>query len=90
MFEKREFWYFLMFGAVVLWILSFWLSFLLFPESTIGKAVFPLALFVLHLSEVPLSSKIGKSKGISKLRVVLNTLLFGFTWWLPLKRGVLD
>ncbi len=90
MFEKKEFWYFLMSGALVLWVVVFWLGFFLFPESTTGKAVLPIALFVLHLAEVPLSLKIGKSKGVSRQRVVRNTLLFGFTWWLPLKKGVLD
>lgn len=90
MLEKREFWYFLMSGALALWVVVFWLSFLLFPESSIGKATLPIALFILHLAEVPLSLKIGKSRGISKQRVVFNTLLFGFTWWLPIKRGVLD
>jgi hypothetical protein len=90
MLEKREFWYFLMSGALALWVVVFWLSFLLFPETSIGKVVLPIALFILHLAEVPLSLKIGKFRRISKLRVVLNTLLFGFTWWLPIKRGVLD
>jgi len=90
MFEKREFWYFLMFGALGLWIAVFLLGFLLFPESRTGKAALPIALFILHLSEVPLSLRIGKSKGISQQRVVINTLLFGFTWWLPIKRGVLE
>lgn len=90
MLEKKAFWYFLMFGVIALWIAVIWLCFLLLPESGAWKFLLPGALLVLHLAELPISLKIGKSRGISPQLVVLNTVLFGFTWWLPLKRGVFD
>jgi hypothetical protein len=37
-----------------------------------------------------LSIPIGKKAGISTGTTVLKTLLFGFTWWLPVKMGVID
>jgi hypothetical protein len=36
------------------------------------------------------SISIGKKAGISTDKAVLKTLLFGFTWWLPMKMGVLE
>jgi hypothetical protein len=36
------------------------------------------------------SISIGKKAGISTDTTVLKTLLFGFTWWLSVKMGVLE
>jgi hypothetical protein len=44
---------------------------------------------VIHAAELPISLKIGKQAGFSNKTVVLNTLLFGFTWWLPVKKGII-
>lgn len=89
MLDKKGFWYFLMFGAIVLWVAVIWLGYYLFPQSALGKAVPFLLTLALHLSEIPISLKIGRSKGIPRGRVITLTAIFGFTWWLPLKRGVL-
>ena len=45
---------------------------------------------ITHPLELILSIPIGKKAGISTDTTVLKTLLFGFTWWLPVKMGVLD
>ncbi len=47
------------------------------------------ALFVLHLFELKTALRVGREKGLSDLRIVLLNLIFGFTWWVPLKRGIL-
>jgi hypothetical protein len=41
MFEKKAFWYFLMFGAIALWVVVIGAGFLLFPDSAAGKALLP-------------------------------------------------
>jgi RsiW-degrading membrane proteinase PrsW (M82 family) len=41
-----------------------------------------------HALEIPLAFQQLKQRAPSPLRVVLGTLLFGFTWWLPAKRGL--
>jgi hypothetical protein len=88
MFDKKGFWYFLMFGAIVLWVAVIWLGYVIFPQSTVGKAVPFILTLMLHLSEIPISLKIGRAKGVPRARVIILTAIFGFTWWLPLKRGV--
>jgi hypothetical protein len=42
-----------------------------------------------HPLELLISSRVGKKMGVSLLRTTIKTLLFGFTWWLPLKLGVI-
>jgi hypothetical protein len=88
MLDKKGLWYFLMFGAIVLWGAVIWLGYILFPHSAVGKAVPFILTLMLHVSEIPISWKIGRAKGISRSRVIILTAIFGFTWWLPVKRGV--
>jgi len=45
---------------------------------------------ITHPLELILSIPIGKKTGIKIGTTVLKTLLFGFTWWLPVKMGVID
>ncbi len=90
MLEKKGFWYLLMFGALVLWVGVILLGLLLFPENTAGKAALPAALLLLHCAEIPISLKVGAAKGLPPSRVIVKTALYGFTWWLPLKKGVFD
>jgi hypothetical protein len=43
-----------------------------------------------HTLELILSIPISKKDGINTHTAVLKTLLFGFTWWLPVNVGVLE
>ena len=44
-------------------------------------------IFCLHFVELILTGyKTGIEFGKKKIETVINTLLFGFTWWLPLKK----
>lgn len=91
MLQNKKFWYFLMMGAIVLYVLSIVLGRYLFPGDLLMSHIFFIGLVALHIVEIPMVSlKIGREKGIPALTVVLNTLLYGFTWWLPLKKGVID
>ena len=89
MLDTRSFWNILMFGAILLWVAVIVAGNLLF-ESLAGKALLPVVLLLMHLGEIPISSGIGKAKGISMLQIVIHTVIFGFTWWVPLKRGVIQ
>lgn len=44
---------------------------------------------IVHPLELLISYKIGKEKGIATPMIVIKTILFGFTWWLPLKQGII-
>jgi hypothetical protein len=43
-----------------------------------------------YLLKLISSISIGKKAGINTDTTVLKTLLFGFTWWLPVKVGMLE
>lgn len=45
-------------------------------------------LVLLHTGELIITLPLGRQKGLSSTRTLLMTLLFGFTWWVPLKRGI--
>lgn len=57
--------------------------------ALIRATAVPLILLVCaHLSEyLFISRKIAEEKEISQLSTVIHTLLYGFTWWKPLKNG---
>ena len=91
MIQNKMFWYFLMIGAIVLYGLSLALGRYLFPGDPLMSRIFFIGLVILHLVEIPaVSLKIGREKGLPTSLVVLKTLLYGFTWWLPLKKGNID
>jgi hypothetical protein len=46
-------------------------------------------IFLLHVFELKTALAVGREKGLSTRRIVLKNLVFGFTWWVPLKRGIL-
>jgi hypothetical protein len=88
--NNKGFWYFLMSGSIALFACSLWLGYYLFPEDCLLSWSFFLGLLALHIAEIPMTSlKIGKEKNIAVPVTIIKTLLFGFTWWLPLKKGII-
>ena len=88
--NSKGFWYALMAGAIGLWIVVILVAILVPSISIIAWVVF-IALAVLHILEFPLASKkIADVKGISGSTAFIKTVLFGFTWWLALKKGIVD
>ncbi len=45
-------------------------------------------ILVAHVLEIPLAMKVLKDKNPSMGRLIVGTVLFGFTWWLPAKKGI--
>ena len=74
----------------MLWIVLILVGFVFFNDSSGISLVIPGVFLLLHCAEIPVSLKIGKTKGLSTATVVANTLIFGFTWWVPVKMGVFD
>ncbi len=87
--NKKSLWYFLQFGAIVLYAASIPFGYWLFPDKNLFAWSIFAGLVILHASEVTIARKIGSEKNISLLRVAVKTILFGFTWWLPLKKGII-
>ncbi len=88
--SSKALWIFLEIGAIMLFPVAVGIGYLLFPEGGIRSWGIFIAIVVLHLSESSTGLKIGRKKNLSTARILLKTWLFGFTWWLPLKRGVFE
>jgi len=90
MIQSKAFWYSLMGGTIALWVLAIIVG-IVSPSPASGVArVVLVVLFLAHCAEIPVSSRVGREKGLSGTRVVVKTVIFGFTWWVAVKRGVLD
>ncbi len=91
MFKSKLLWYGMMLGAIGGWIFSIYgIAKPLKDENLkkVWKSI--LATWALgHPIELLISTRIGKGLGLSRTRTIAKTLLFGFTWWLPLKLGVI-
>jgi len=87
MIHNKYFWYVLMLGALVLWVFAVALI-CIFPEWDY-KAVLFIGLIILHGFEILYVFTILK-KDVSTVTIAIKTFLFGFTWWLPVKKGILQ
>ncbi|MBU2515425.1 hypothetical protein KJ966_29260 [bacterium] len=88
--NSKTFWQLLMIGAIGLWIISVVAGYLLFPENHLQAWSFFLGLVILHSAELFTAIPIGRKNGFSVRVSVVKTLLFGFTWWLPVKKGIIE
>ena len=43
---------------------------------------------IFHILELPIAALVLKGMNPSWLKVFFGTLIFGFTWWLPAKKGI--
>lgn len=65
--------------VLVLWVVGAVLSILGFPWLTLG-------IVVMHLTElVTVGLKAGRAGGEGFLYSIVMCMMFGFTWWVPLK-----
>ena len=88
--NSKGFWYFLMVGAIGLWVWVLLTAILVPALSMIAWIVF-IALAALNVLEFPLvSKKIADGKCISGSTAFIKTILFGFTWLLALKKGIIE
>ncbi len=90
MWKNRAFWYCLMSGSIAGWV--FVLTGAVVPFSGTAGVLWLIVCgiwAVVHPLELFISLPIGRQKGLSVGQIVIKTVLFGFTWWLPFKKGVL-
>jgi hypothetical protein len=85
---KRLFWWLVQVSTILLYILLIGGGYA-FNQPALGWGLYG-ALFVLHLFELKTALKVGRDKGLSTLRIVVKNLIFGFTWWVPLKQGIVS
>lgn len=86
---NKKLWYGMMASVVLGWLFVFAGG--VFNYCGIIKSIwlFLILIFsIVHPLELIISLPIGKKAGFSAEKTVLGTLIFGFTWWLPVKMGV--
>ena len=87
--DKKAFWYAMMAGTAGLWVVGLLVPWWIF-QNRIAGLVIPLVMLLLHILELPLALNLGEGKGLPPSRSLFFTLVFGFTWWLPLRKGIID
>ncbi len=92
MINNKMFWKGQMGVAVVGWFFIFWgaLASISNPALQTIWWVVLLLWAVGHPLELMASLPVGKRAGLSLERTVVMTLVFGITWWIPLKLGVFE
>lgn len=90
MFKTKKFWQRAMIIVVVSWIFLILFGFVFTTGISMLAKVITALLFVIHASQLYITFKIGNDKDISPAMVVIKTLLFGLTWWVPVKIGVFE
>ena len=88
--DSKGFWYSNMAACFVGWLFVAYGVILPFEAGSTVRTVWLVILLILmtHVLEMPKAIPIGKEAGCSLAKTVIYTMLFGLTWWLPLKRGV--
>ncbi len=90
MLNNKAFWNILKSIVILGWILLFMLASIGSGAFVLVARIAILVLILIHLSELTVSLPIGRENNLTTRRIVINTLVFGFTWWTPLRRGVID
>ena len=76
---------------IVGWILVF-IGVIFPPENVfirIGWFIILFACAGLHTIQLLFSVPLGRRMGLGYPEIIFKTLLFGATWWMPLKNGIL-
>ncbi len=79
-----------MMGALGLWLISLVAGYYFFPGNHLNAWMFFIILLALHASELFVSFKVGKEKNLNSQTIIIKTLIFGFTWWVPVKKGIIE
>lgn len=91
MLKNKLFWQGQMVFAVAGWIFIFWGALAPFSGAVNFAWWVVLLLWAVgHPLELSMSLSVGKRAGLSLERTIFMTLVFGITWWIPLKLGVFD
>lgn len=87
--NSKGFWFSLMLGTILLWGAAVLAGFLIWPGGGITSWYFAFGLAGIHLLEIPFVLKLLSDKDMGKGTIAVKTFIFGFTWWLPVKKGIL-
>lgn len=85
--SNERIWYGLQLGLVVFWLLVPLLGLIGYSVPLFN--LLALIIFLAHVLEIPLAINKLRDQNLSKGKISLNTLVFGFTWWLPVSKGLI-
>lgn len=88
--NSKFFWRFLQLGAICLWIFSLGLGFWFYPEYQMKAWSLFIVVVIIHTSELLLTLRMDSLRNKTTKAIVVNTVLFGFTWWVPVKNGIFE
>ena len=87
--NNKKLWFMMMASVALGWLFVFTGAFISYTGIIKSTWLFLILIFsIVHPLELIISLPIGQKAGFSAEKTVLGTLLFGFTWWLPVKLGV--
>jgi hypothetical protein len=83
--------YLMMVGALAGWVFAIAGIVRPFKNETLRKIWKSVAFTWVfgHPLELMVSRSIGRAAGIPAVKTVIKTILFGVTWWLPVKLGLI-
>ncbi|HOG07679.1 MAG: hypothetical protein PHV00_07900 [Syntrophales bacterium] len=90
MLTSKGFWVFMMTGAVGLFLLIALIGYGVLADRALETTIVLVLYWSIHVTEIPHGIRVGRSRGVGGGTAAFKTFLFGFTWWLPLKWGVID
>lgn len=86
MMDSKGFWIFN--NVVILAFYGFAAALLMAGNMQHWIVLVAAAILIAHVLEIPLAVKVLKDKNPSFGRLAIGTLLFGYTWWVPAKKGI--
>ncbi len=90
MLNSKLFWFLFRNSVLLVWIVLFLFAFgLSTPISPLFRTALVILLLI-HAAEIPISLGIGKEKQLSTGIIIFKTLLYGFTWWIPLRKNLIE
>ena len=88
MLNNKGFWIFNNVALCVFYIAALYFVFIAGAGISHPLVLVAALIVAAHVLEIPLALKILAPQKPSVARAILGTTLFGFTWWLPAKRGI--
>jgi hypothetical protein len=86
MLDNKALWVAQNIALVVFWLAA--IGLLATGQSQHWLVLLAAVILAAHVLELPLAFLVLRGRQASPPRVMLMTLLFGYTWWLPARRGI--
>ncbi len=89
MIHGKTVWKIFRISTILFWILLAIIGFGVANQFSEYSRICLVLLLVIHLAEIPIALSIGRKRDLAIFRIIVSTLVLGFTWWVPLKIGII-